>query len=713
MIDVSTPARTGSAGAGSTWRWLSRVAWPLGVLSLLLTAASGIFAILNLHAFRSVDEADPVSLILPISYAIMGGFLATRHSRNPIGWIFLGMALCGSLAGLSNEYVFRSSHFHQLPGVAWVAWPHDWLIWLVFPAGLASFFFLLFPDGHFQSRRWRRLGIFAAVLIAMGTVLTMLEKTIELTGSPSIRNPLIPLVNLNGPLGILQWPPALIVLVAAMVGVILRMRRATGETRQQLRWLAYAAGATGVGIVAIVVASSIDPQLSNAWFDLVILLGFGIAVPVSCAIAILKFGLYDLDIVVSKTVVYAVLAAFFTAVYLAVVVGIGTAVGSRRNPFLTLVAAALIAVAFNPVREQAKHVANRLVYGKRASPYEVLSEFVEQMGVTYSLEDVLPRMAAILGEGTGARQALVWLRIGRELRPAASWGEDRGGLVPLPASNGELPDFAGMSKVVAVRDGGDLLGALTLTKPLNEPLSAAEGKLVDHLAAQAGLVLRNVRLTEELRANLEELRASRQRIVAAQDAAARRLERNIHDGAQQQLVALAVKLRLVDGFVGRDEARAHAMLGELQAESQDALETLRDLARGIYPPLLADRGLLSALEAQARKSPFPIRIEADGVGRYPQDQEAALYFCALEALQNVTKYADATNVTLRLRESDGRVAFEVSDDGRGFDPSTTRQGTGLQGMADRMAALAGELVVTSAPGAGTSVVGSFPLARPA
>jgi signal transduction histidine kinase len=436
-------------------------------------------------------------------------------------------------------------------------------------------------------------------------------------------------------------------------------------------------------------------------------------VPVSCAVAILKFGLYDLDIVVSKTVVYAVLAAFFTAVYLAVVVGIGTAVGSRRNPFLTLAAAAVIALAFNPVRERAKHLANRLVYGKRASPYEVLSEFVEQMGGTYSLEDVLPRMAAILGEGTGARQALVWLRIGRELRPAASWGEDRGGLVPLPASNGELPAFAGMSKVVAVRDGGDLLGALTVTKPLNEPLSAAEGKLVDHLAAQAGLVLRNVRLTEELRANLEELRASRQRIVAAQDAAARRLERNIHDGAQQQLVALAVKLRLVDGFVGRDEARAHAMLGELQAESQDALETLRDLARGIYPPLLADRGLLSALEAQARKSPFPIRIEADGVGRYPQDQEAALYFCALEALQNVTKYADATNVTLRLRERDGRVAFEVVDDGRGFDPATTRQGTGLQGMADRMAALSGELVVTSAPGAGTTVVGSLPLNRPA
>src|SRR5262249_5783272 len=201
-------------------------------------------------------------------------------------------------------------------------------------------------------------------------------------------------------------------------------------------------------------------------------------------------------------------------------------------------------------------------------------------------------------------------------------------------------------------DQGDLLGALTVTKPQNEPLTTAEGKLVDHLAAQAGLVLRNVRLTEELRANLDELRASRQRIVAAQDAAARRLERNIHDGSQQQPVALAVNLRLADAFVGRDDARAHAMLGELQSESQAALEPLRDLARGIYPPLLADRGLVAALEAQIRKSPVPVTLEVDGVGRLSQDVEAAAYFSVLEALQNVAKYASAQRAEVRLGTDD-------------------------------------------------------------
>jgi signal transduction histidine kinase len=404
-----------------------------------------------------------------------------------------------------------------------------------------------------------------------------------------------------------------------------------------------------------------------------------------------------------------VLAAFFTAVYVAVVVGIGTAIGSTHNAFLTLLAAAVIALAFNPVRERARRFANRVVYGKRATPYEVLSEFAEHMAGTYSLEDVLPRMARILGEGTGARQARVWLRLGDHIRPAAGWGEPGSDDRPLPALDGELPDIEGASKVVAVRHEGDLLGALAVTKPPNDPLTAAEGKLVDDLAAQAGLVLRNVRLTEELRANLEELRASRQRIVAAQDETARRLERNIHDGAQQQLVALAVKLNLAGALVGTDSEKELVIIDQLKAELTDALENLRDLARGIYPPLLADQGLVAALQSQARKSPVPVRVDADGIGRLSKDIEAAVYFCTLEALQNVSKYARATQATVHLHREDGLIAFEVTDDGIGFDPRAKAYGTGMQGMADRLAALGGELKVTSAPGTGTVVEGRVPI----
>jgi signal transduction histidine kinase len=196
--------------------------------------------------------------------------------------------------------------------------------------------------------------------------------------------------------------------------------------------------------------------------------------------------------------------------------------------------------------------------------------------------------------------------------------------------------------------------------------------------------------------------------VAAQDQERRRLERNIHDGAQQQLVALAVKLRLAGLIAEKDPAKTKAMLDELQSEATGALANIRDLARGIYPPLLADQGLVAALSSQGRKAPVPVTIDADGVGRYSEEAEAAVYFCCLEALQNVAKYSRADGVVVRLREQHGSLTFEVVDDGVGFDPRANGYGTGLQGMADRLAALDGELTVTSSPGAGTTVTGSVP-----
>ena len=203
------------------------------------------------------------------------------------------------------------------------------------------------------------------------------------------------------------------------------------------------------------------------------------------------------------------------------------------------------------------------------------------------------------------------------------------------------------------------------------------------------------------------MRASRQRIVAAQDQERRKLERNLHDGAQQQLVALQVRLSLAErsaegGCLIRDS------LVSLKAEAAEALENLRDLARGIYPPLLADQGLTAAVASQARRAAIPVELASDGISRYPQDHEVAVYFCVLEALQNVAKYAGATHATVRLFEPNGSLAFQVADDGTGFDTSSVSYGTGMQGMADRLSALGGELAVRSSPGAGTVVEGRLP-----
>ncbi|HVC42459.1 MAG TPA: sensor histidine kinase, partial [Candidatus Saccharimonadales bacterium] len=185
-------------------------------------------------------------------------------------------------------------------------------------------------------------------------------------------------------------------------------------------------------------------------------------------------------------------------------------------------------------------------------------------------------------------------------------------------------------------------------------------------------------------------------------------ERNLHDGAQQHLVALKVKLGLAELLLGRDPAKAAATLEQLKGDADEALETLRDLARGIYPPLLADKGLVVALESQARKATLPVRVAAAGVGRYAQDVEATVYFCVLEALQNVQKYAGASQVEVRLQDAAGTLSFAVTDDGTGFDPATTRKGAGLTNMSDRIDALGGSIEISAHAGGGTCVSGTLP-----
>jgi signal transduction histidine kinase len=678
--------------------------WAMSMLALLVPVAYRLtgqrVAGLGTQS-GSIAPLVTVLLFIPI-FATVGAVLAAKRPRNPLGWLVLVSGLCYAL----GTFAILVGHF----STRWSDWLQNW-VWGLGIGIPATLVLLLFPTGRLPSRRWRPVAwLTGMVLVAIVLGSAFQPGVIE--GSHSI-NPL----GVGGPIGsvfkVLRGSFGLIfpLGLAAVVSLVFRFRRANSLERQQIKWLVYAAAL----LVMAAIAGSIVPSLVSSK-DLgnnlqnAIISGAFVFVPLAIGVAVMKYRLYDIDVVINKTLVYALLAAFITVAYVAIVVGVGQAIGSKRNLGLSILATAVVAVGFQPVRNRVQHFANRLVYGKRATPYEVLSEFSERMSGAYAAEDLLPRMARILAEGTGAARADVWLNIGSDLHPEASWPPDAVPPEPIAMSGGQLPMIEGIDRLLPVLHRGQLLGALSVVKARGDPVRPAEEKLMEDLASGAGLVLRNVRLTAELLERLEELKRSRQRIVAAQDEERRKLERNLHDGAQQQLVALQVRLSLAERLAEED-CRVKDQLASLKAEAGEALENLRDLARGIYPPLLADQGLQAALSAQARKAAFPVKVEAQGLSRYPQEQEAAVYFCMLEALQNVAKYANATHALVRVFEQDGALTFEVTDDGAGFDTSKTSYGTGMQGMADRLSAQGGTLEVRSAPGEGTTVVGRVPVGQ--
>ncbi len=682
-------------------RRAARLAWALGAISVAAVLAGVILQLISPQAKLPPDlrssAADVLDNLTILGLPIIGALVASRRSDVSLGWMFLLAGLGLGLSNFGQAYATYGLVIHpgSLLGARLLGWLQGWS-WAL-GVGAVPFLLLLFPTGQLQSRRWRPVawlalaswGVMVAVAILVASLLWSNPLVRETKDWPASAKPLAPFF----------VGSFLAVVGLSLIGfasAALRFKNSRGDERQQLKWFVTAAA---FFVAILLVQVFVENAVLSALFSIA-----SVGLWTAIGIAILKFRLYDVDIVINKAVVFGALAAFFTAVYVAIVVGIGALVGSRANTFLTVAAAVLIAVAFQPVRERARHLANRLVYGPRATPYEVLSQFSERVAGGYATEDLPARMAQILGDGTGATRAVVWLEVGAELRPAATWPDGAEALEPIAVRVSDLPAPPEAAGFFPVRHQDELLGALSIHKPPNEPLTPAEEKLVSDLASQAGLVLRNVRL-------IEELRASRQRLVKAQDEERRRLERNIHDGAQQQLVALSVKLTLARAMARKDAERADAMLEELQAEAQNAMENLRDLARGIYPPLLADQGLVAALESQARKAALLVQIETDGISRYPQEAEAAVYFCTLEALQNVAKYAEAARAVVRLREEDGVLVFEVIDDGVGFDPAAKSYGSGLQGMADRLAALGGELAVRSARGAGTTVTGRLPAPR--
>jgi signal transduction histidine kinase len=682
-------------------RTTRRLAWGV-FIGLSVVYAVGVGGSI---ATRSVDLFGVSTYAFPV----VGILILARQPRNRIGWILLAIGAIWAAGGIMTSYAAYGLRAHpgSLPG-ADVADSLSQPLWAPAIGVMGVYLLLLFPDGRLPSRSWRPVAWLGGIgIVGAWVLVTIAPGPLDNGVIPKEANALgVEALKGFQPLMFLFIAMIPVATVASAVSLVRRFRSSTGTLRLQLKWLTSAAAAVAI-LYALAIAVSI-PSIwgrgAAVWITVIqttAVMSF-VLIPTSIGFAVLRYRLYDIDVVINKTLVYGSMAAFISAVYVAIVVGIGHAVRSDRNLGLSILATALVAVAFQPVRERVQHFANRLVYGTRATPYQVLSEFSGGMTNAVATDELLPRMARMMAEGVGAAEVDVWLRLGSEMILEASWPSPNGASPAKgPTVRGEEVTIEGADAAIPVRHQGELLGVLGVRKPAGESLTPADSRLLHDLASQAGLVLRNVRL-------IEELKTSRQRLVNAQDQERRRLERDLHDGAQQRIVAIALAVRMARSIV---PLHAPPDLGvRLDQASEQiglALSELREFARGIHPAILTERGLVPAIGSLAERSSVPATLQSELDGRLPAPIEATAYFVVSEALANCAKYSRATTAVIRVERRDHLLMMEIADDGvGGADPS---RGSGLRGLADRVAVVEGTLEIDSPPGKGTRVMVRIPL----
>jgi len=631
-------------------------------------------------AALSGSARDLIWLPLVLASGAVGALLWYRRAGRSIGPLLMFVGVSVAADAVLSGYAHAAAA-HDLAGGAWAAWLFQSAIGL---AGAVYLILQLFPTGSPLTPRWRALVWVTVGAIGLSVVAPAIGVTSDFTRNfPGMKHPLqLVAPALAEGLVSVGGLAAVVVFLASALEIVLRFRRSTGVERAQMKWFAGASAAAAVG-VAIGVFALPEPDVA---FALLVPL-----IPIAAGIAILRYRLYDIDVVLSKTLVFAILAAFITLVYGLVVAAIGSITGVS-----SILATVVVAVLFQPARVRARSLANRLLFGERATPYEVMAGFSARVADAVSTDEVLPQMAEAAGTGVGAAEVTI--------RVALPNGGERVERWQGPTAGARTAE----AWTTTIVHQGDPVATLTVRKPVNDPITPAERGLLEDLGAQAGLAVHNVRLTEELGVRLRELdvqaealRVSRERLVIARDAQRRGLQRDIQEGPERQLLEIGRAVRAVI------EAE---QLDPLIDRANDTLDGLRDLARGVFPPLLADQGIVPALEAHIRKIGARATIDAEpGVigRRFDADVEACAYFCCLQAIQNVVRHAGDAEVGVRFAIDGEDLTFEIADDGPGFDVGTTPRGMGLQIIQDRVDALEGSLTIASGSG-GTAVAISIP-----
>jgi signal transduction histidine kinase len=554
--------------------------------------------------------------------------------------------------------------------------------------------FAVFPEGIYQRSYERRIVIAALVL-------QVPLQIIQLAGSNSLGQPIFAWTALRVPdpffvIQLRSLGPVATALIndfgvlsigGALALLILRYRRFGSQQRRQVRWPLYGVAAVVVwGVLSNLVPTSNGPPTLT---DMILYLGPQVLLPMTLAIGIVNPRGLDVDLVIRRSLVYGVLWLLVAAAYVGVATAVGIALGQRVPLQLAILLTIAATLVFQPARQWLERLGDRLVFGRRLGGYQLISQLGAGLESSTATKDVAGTVAAVLQAGLGAR----WVRVDLN-RPE-----------PTPvALAGTEPGEGALAVLTApLVHANQVVGRIDCGPKLEGAYVPADQELLTTLGRQAALSIRNSELTAELSDRLEELAASRMRLVQADDAARRRLERDLHDGVQQQLVGLLARLGLARNQLRRDPELATSTLRDASLDAQRALENVQELARGIHPAVLTDRGLVEAVRERATRMTVPVTVRIDGVvpgARFGSDLEGAAYFFVSEALANVLKHAQADRVEVRLASEHERLLVEVEDDGCGFDASRAKR-SGLRGLQDRIETLGGRLELRSRPGNGT------------
>ncbi len=651
-----------------------RVPWIAAAgLSILLTAAAVLDALSGRGSGVALTTAWGVVTLVPIAFGLL---VLMRRPGHPIGWLLLADAAVLVLVGFADAYARYAALGHPgaLPGGAWGVVVAD-RAWPLLFAGVTAIAWV-FPDGRLPSPRWRPWAIGAALSYAGLIVCTVLADEPFSDPFAAVARPLP-----DVPMSVIGVPLALCALgsVGAMVGAVLavrsRLRRASGIERQQLRWLAYAAAlvplAVAICLLEVAVTGSDGPV---ALAGLIVALS---AVPAGVGIAILRYRLYEIDRLINRTLVYAALTAALAAVFAAVSLGLGVAIGSGST-LATAAATLAVALLFGPLRARTQLLVDRRFDRARYAGLQTVERFLEDLRAGRAAPEAT---GAMLAEALGDPELELRFRLDGDVEVDAEGRVHAG------------PDPPGRARTPVRR------GDLALATVVHDPSLAERPDLLDSTIGAAGLAIEIARLRVEVRRRLAEVEASRARIVTAGYEERRRLERDLHDGAQQRLVSIGLALRHLQHGVP-DPGPLDAVVVEVSS----AIEELRELARGVRPAGLDD-GLGHALRELAARSRLQTRVDATDE-RFEDRIETAAYFVASEALANAAKHAGAATVAIAATRRNGSLVVRIRDDGVGG--ATPVEGSGLAGITDRIAALGGTVSVSSPPGEGTEIVAELP-----